>query len=62
MVDLYESENKLGFDKDGVFITDPFKSSCGRFLADPRKDYGLTSDQIEQIKLSLQAEKIRSSS
>ena len=48
-VDLYESENKLGFDKDGIFITDPFRSSCGRFLADPLKDYGLTSDQIEQF-------------
>ena len=48
-VDLYESGNKLGVDKDGIFITDPFRSSCGRFLADPLKDYGLTSDQIEQF-------------
>jgi hypothetical protein len=53
MIDLYESEGQLGFDVDGIFIADPFISECGRFEADPIKDYGLTASQVEEILHSM---------
>ena len=31
----------FGFECDGMFITDPSRSDCGRFAADPERDYGL---------------------
>ena len=39
----------LGFDYDGMFITDPTTSECGRFEVDPIKEYGLTQKQLERI-------------
>ena len=45
--DVYKpSDGELGFTHNGVWITDPFVSECGRFQADPIKDYGLTDKQV----------------
>jgi len=48
MVELYtcQETGALGFNSDGIFITKPFVSECGRFLVNPKKYYGLTSAQI----------------
>ncbi len=40
------SDGELGFTHNGIWITDPFVSECGRFLKDPIKYYGLTSKQV----------------
>ena len=34
-IKLYKTDNKLGFDYYGTFMTDCFESDCGRFLMDP---------------------------
>jgi len=39
----------LGFDWDGMFITDPTTSECGRFKVDPIKVYGLRQKQVRRI-------------
>ena len=46
---LFWSDGELGFIHDGVFVTDPFVSDCGRFLVDPINDYGLTTEQVAQF-------------
>mgnify|MGYP003134584984 CR=1 FL=1 len=48
--DVYTSDGELGFMHNGVFITNPFVSECGRFPADPIEDYGLTDEQVAQFK------------
>ncbi len=48
--DLYISHGQHGLMQNNVFITDPFVSECGRFPADPIEDYGLTDEQVAQIK------------
>ena len=48
-IKLCNSDGKIGFDYYGVFITNPYISSCGRFDKDPIKDYGLTKKQVEQF-------------
>lgn len=37
----------VGFVHEDMFIYDPFHSSCGRFEADPEKDYGLSKKAAE---------------
>lgn len=51
MIKLYtcDETGALGFAFDGTFITRPFLSECGRFAVDPRKYYGLTSQQIDLL-------------
>jgi hypothetical protein len=41
----------IGFtdEASGVWISDPRKSTCGRFEADPVKDYGLTKEQVVDL-------------
>ena len=49
-VKLTKSDGKLGFvSEEGIFVTDPFESECGRFMMDPIKDYGLTQKQVDQM-------------
>lgn len=37
-----EVTGKIGFVNEGMFITDPWSSDCGRFIVDPRTEYGIT--------------------
>jgi len=48
-IKLYKTDNKLGFDYNGTFITDPFVTECQRFAVDPIKDYGLNNNQVIEI-------------
>lgn len=48
-VKVYETDNKLGFNYYGTFITDPFVSECSRFVLDPIKNYGLTKKQTNDM-------------
>ncbi len=47
---IIESDGKIGFDYCGVFITDPYVSSCGRCEVDPTRKYGLNDDQLEKLE------------
>ena len=51
---LKEISDKLkkekGFYYKGQFITNPFISPCGRFDVNPKKYYGLTEEEVKQIK------------
>ena len=38
-----------GFTHKGIFVTNPFQSDCGRFEADPEKDYGLNHEELVEI-------------
>ena len=44
----YMSEEK-GFEYEGIWITDPTVSECGRFEVDPITYYGLTQEQVEEL-------------
>jgi hypothetical protein len=52
-VRLYEDEiggaKVVGFNWNGYFITDPFVSECSRVSVNPKKEYGLTDEQIKRI-------------
>ena len=52
-VKLYEDEidgaRVVGFNWNGYFMTAPFVSECGRVSVNPKKEYGLTDEQIERI-------------
>ena len=37
-----------GFEYEGIWITDPTVSECGRFEVDPITYYGLTQEQVEE--------------
>lgn len=39
----------FGFVIDDVFVTDPYASECGRFTADPARDYGLTPEDAKAL-------------
>ena len=39
----------LGFDYDGMFITDPTTSECGRFEVKPMEYYGITQKQLYEL-------------
>lgn len=38
-----------GFDYNGVFVTNPFKTDCGRFEVDPLEHYKLTHEELVNI-------------
>ncbi len=42
-------QGKLGFDFDGMFITDPFLSPCETKKVNPKWYYGLSTDQVKQF-------------
>ena len=46
--DDYETE-RLGFVYEGMFITEPDSSECGRFMVDPTQEYGLTKKEFDLI-------------
>ena len=46
--DDHETE-RLGFVHEGMFITEPDASECGRFMVDPTKEYGLTKKEFDLI-------------
>jgi len=49
-IKLEKTDGKLGFvSEEGIFVTDPFESECGRFMMDPIKDYGLTQKQVDKM-------------
>ena len=49
-IKLKKEDDKLGFvSEEGIFVTDPFESECGRFMMDPIKDYGLTQKQVDEM-------------
>ena len=50
-VELKESEGDLGFEYDGIFITDASMSECGRFDVNPMEYYGLTLNQVAQMSI-----------
>ena len=35
--------------KSGVFITDPYSSSCGRFVVDPVATYGVPKEKADHL-------------
>lgn len=39
----------LGFSLNGMFITNPFVSECGRFEVDPVETYGLSRSDADQL-------------
>ena len=43
-------QGKLGFDFDGMFITDPFISPCETEKVDPKWYYGLSTAQVKRFK------------
>ncbi len=46
---ISECDGKLGFNHCGIFITNPYISSCGRCEVDPSQAYGLNDDQIAKL-------------
>lgn len=50
-LDRYEDGPQIGFVHDGVFITDPTRSECGRFDEDPIRTYHLTPEGIVTLML-----------
>ena len=49
-IKLEKIDGKLGFvSEEGIFVTDPFESECGRFMMDPIKDFGLTQKQVDEM-------------
>ena len=40
---------ECGFEWDGIWITDPTVSECGRFEVDPITYYGLTEEEVEEL-------------
>ena len=49
-IKLEKTDGKLGFvSEEGIFVTDPFESECGRFMMDPIKDYGLNQKQVDEM-------------
>ena len=34
-------EEEQGFEYEGIWITDPYLSECGRFEVDPKEYYGV---------------------
>ena len=49
LADDAENQPVFGFERDGVFITDPFVSDCGRFHADPVKAYEISLDDATAL-------------
>jgi hypothetical protein len=47
-VDPTDDRPSFGINCDGVFITDPTRSQCGRFEVDPQECYGLTPQHLAQ--------------
>lgn len=43
-----KQEPAYGFEHEGMFIHNPYESSCGRFLAKP-SDYGLSNAEAKQL-------------
>ena len=43
------SENEKGFLYEGIWITAPTLSECGRFEVAPITYYGLTQEQVEEL-------------
>ncbi len=50
---LYESEGKIRFNHGGIFVTNPYISTCGRFDVDPVKFYGLGENQLCNFVMQL---------
>ncbi|MDO8279363.1 MAG: hypothetical protein Q7T63_14695, partial [Burkholderiaceae bacterium] len=48
-VDPTDDRPSFGINCDGVFITDPTRSQCGRFEVDPQECYGLTPQHLAQL-------------
>ena len=38
-----------GFEYDGIWITNPYMSECGRFEVNPITYYGLTEKELNEI-------------
>ena len=38
-----------GFEYDGIWITNPYMSECGRFEVNPITYYGLTQKELHEI-------------
>jgi len=36
-----------GFEFEGIWITNPYLSECGRFEVDPKEYYGIEIEEIE---------------
>lgn len=45
-----ELGTEYGFEWDGIWITDPTVSECGRFEVDPITYYGLTQEQYNLLR------------
>lgn len=39
----------FGFERNGMFITDPLSSECGRFEVDPQEAYGISKEEAAAI-------------
>lgn len=46
-----DEDGNVGFydPKSGCFITDPTRSSCGRFEVDPQKQYDVDEDVVAML-------------
>ncbi len=50
--DYFDTDNKhtrLGFEFEGMFITNPMLSICARFEVNPIKEYGLTQSEVDRL-------------
>ena len=50
--DYFDTDYKhtrLGFEFEGMFITNPILSICARFEVDPIKEYGLTQSEVDRL-------------
>ena len=46
---LYIQDNLLGFDHEGIFITDPLTSECQRFEVNPLEYYRITPNEVNEM-------------
>jgi len=46
---LYRQDNLLGFEHEGVFITDPLTSECQRFEVNPLEYYRITPNEVNEM-------------
>ena len=46
---LYIQDNLLGFEHEGIFITDPLTSECQRFEVNPLEYYRITPNEVNEM-------------
>ena len=49
MQNYVNEKGEMGFEFEGMFITNPMLSICARFEVDPIKEYGLTQSEVDKL-------------